>query len=311
MPQLAREFRDENLDLPTFIGVGPPRTGTTWLDNILRGHINLPAGTKETLFFDVRYARGMQWYSAHFRKRRPGLATGEFGPSYFSSVEARERIARHMPECKIICTVREPVDRLYSNYKMWRKLALVKDPFPRVAERHERLLSYTRYASNIAEWQRLFGRENTLVLVHHDARRDPQKYVDTLCSFIGAERLVLAERPQAGEAINSVERAPKNRRLARRARQLRGFLGDRRYWRTREMMHPVFEFCMGRGEQFPPLDPEFERHLRRRLEPEIAALEELLGRDLSVWRQPFGHAAAPHAAGPRYPEGKLRAGVAG
>jgi hypothetical protein len=80
--------------------------------------------------------------------------------------------------------------------------------------------------------------------------------------------------------------------LARRARQVRGFLATHRYWRTRNLMRPVFEFCMGRGEKFPPLDEELEGHLRSRFEPEIAALEELLGRDLSIWRRPIAHRRA-------------------
>jgi len=277
---------DAAYGLPTFIGVGPPRTGTTWLDAILRGHVNLPMGLKETLFFDQRYELGLAWYQTHFRNLRPGVPTGEFGPSYFASAAARERIARAIPHCKIICTLREPVARLYSNYKMWRRLALVKDSFAQVAERHENLLAYWRYASNIAAWRQTFGRDNTLVLIHEEALLDRQRYVDGLCAFIGAEPLDLAKVAKVDENVVTVERAPKSRRMARRARQLRGFLAAHRYWRTRKLMLPVFEFCMGRGEKFPPLDEELERHLRSRFEPEIVALEDLLGRDLSIWRKP-------------------------
>jgi hypothetical protein len=305
----AGKVRDARIALPTFIGVGPPRTGTTWLDKILRGHVNLPAGTKETLFFDVRYPRGVEWYSCHFRNRRPGAPTGEFGPSYFSSGAARERIARHIPDCKIICTLREPVARHYSNYKMWRKMALVKDPFARIAERHADLLSYTRYTENIAEWQRIFGRKNVLVLIHQDARCDPQQYIDTICSFIGAEPLNLAGMAHVEEAVNGVERAPKHRRMARRARKLRGFLGDHRYWRMRSLMNPVFDYWMGRGPEFPPLDPALENQLRRRFEPEIVALEELLGRDLTFWREPVAHAAVAQTSGNRH--AGIRVGTGG
>ena len=55
------------LRLPDFIAVGPPRTGTTWLDRVLRGHVGLPAGVKETQFFIWRYSLGIEWYAAHFR----------------------------------------------------------------------------------------------------------------------------------------------------------------------------------------------------------------------------------------------------
>ena len=295
MSKHAEYGHDTSVNLPTFIGVGPPRTGTTWLDKILRGHVNLPARQKETLFFDVRYERGIHWYLRHFKNRRPGVPTGEFGPSYFASDAARERIARHNPNCKIICTLREPVARLYSNYKMWRKLALVKDSFAQVAERHENLLSYARYTANIAAWRRMFGDDNILVLIHEDIRVDRQHYIDRLCAFIGTGRLNLAKVAKVDEPVAAVDRAPKSRRMARRARQLRGFLSAHRYWRIRKLMLPIFEFCMGRGEEFPPLDAALERRLRLRFEPEMEALEELLGRDLSLWREPFAEKCSKQA----------------
>ncbi len=55
------------LRLPDFIAVGPPRTATTWLDQVMRGHVGLPAGVKETQFFIFRYSQGIEWYAAHFR----------------------------------------------------------------------------------------------------------------------------------------------------------------------------------------------------------------------------------------------------
>jgi hypothetical protein len=48
---------------------------------------------------------------------------------------------------------------------------------------------------------------------------------------------------------------------------------------------------MGRGEKFPPLDDVLERSLQRRFEAEIEDLEELLGRDLSVWRRSLAQAS--------------------
>jgi len=58
--------------LPEIIGVGPPRTGTTWLHNVLDGHVDLPHGVKETLYFTTFYHKGFDWYAHHFRH-----ATGE------------------------------------------------------------------------------------------------------------------------------------------------------------------------------------------------------------------------------------------
>src|SRR3981081_2037483 len=52
--------------LPSFFVIGPPRTGTTWLYEILRERTLLPAPTKETRFFDTHFHRGVEWYRSHF-----------------------------------------------------------------------------------------------------------------------------------------------------------------------------------------------------------------------------------------------------
>jgi hypothetical protein len=254
------------------------------LDHILRGHLNLPKGLKETHFFNLRYDHGIDWYLNFFKNQRSGVVTGEFSPSYFTSREARERIATHLPGCRIVCTLREPVERLYSSYRSWRKLALVRDTFERVADRHRDLLAFSSYSEQLSAWQRVCGRENVLVMIHEDCLSDRQSYMDRLCDFIGAERLDLGNIHDLEKPVNQVEFQPKSITLARRARQLRGFLALHKMLRTRDLLTPAFEFCMGRGARFPALDPHLAMRLRKRFEPEISSLEKLLGRDLDVWR---------------------------
>src|ERR1700761_9239919 len=147
--------KPDSIRLPDFIGVGPPRTGTTWLDRILRNYVGLPVGLKETQFFAWRYHLGLQWYASHFAGYGGGYPTGEFGPTYFPLAEARARIREHMPACRIVITLREPgegvgrrgrepVERFYSHYKMWRKIGVVKASFEEVVDRHEELIAHTR-----------------------------------------------------------------------------------------------------------------------------------------------------------------------
>ena len=270
--------------LPDFIGVGPPRTGTTWLDRILRNHIGLPKGLKETQFFVWRYRLGLRWYANHFRDYPLSYPSGEFGPTYFPVAEARERIRSHLPNCKVIITLREPVERFYSHYKMWRKIGVVKASFAEVAENHEELIAHTRYAENVKAWRELCGTERTLVLIHEDVGTDRQGYVNRLCDFIGAPSLDLKSVTVERELAAHVERAPKSRRNARRALRLRDLLEERGYARLLELLDPFFEFCMGRGEVFPPLDPALKERLRERFRPEIDQLEILLDRSLADWR---------------------------
>src|ERR1700756_5704605 len=106
--------------LPNVIAVGVGRSGTTWLHEVLNGHVGLPYGVKETDFFLRNYGNGIDWYKSFFRHCGPGLPILEICPTYFSSAEARQRMKLHIPDCQIISAFREPVERAYSHYKLMR-----------------------------------------------------------------------------------------------------------------------------------------------------------------------------------------------
>jgi hypothetical protein len=276
--------------LPKYIAVGPPRTATTWLHEFLRDRVYLPEGVKETNFFSWNYDLGLDWYRWHFRHAREDKPVLEIGPAYFELQESRERIAHHLPGCRIICTFRDPVERLYSHYKLWRMIGLVNQPFEQVATTNAQLQSIGRYAEHLAAWQRHFGRDSVLILFYEDLRRAPQSFFDPLCDFIGIDRVHVTGSPMLTERIHAVERAPRNLRLARFARDATGALTRRRLHRLRDVAEPLWRFCFGRGEAFGPLDPEVDHRLRAAMRPEIEKFEEMVGRDLSAWKE--GRASA-------------------
>jgi hypothetical protein len=133
--------------LPRFIAVGPRRTATTWLYTVLAGQVGLPRGVKETQFFDRHYDKGLRWYAAHFKHCTPGLTIGEIAPTYFSSSEARQRIRSTLPDCKIVCTLRDPVERLYSLYRLMRQYGWTRLPFESALKDHPEMMDSSRYSS--------------------------------------------------------------------------------------------------------------------------------------------------------------------
>ncbi|MGH7907536.1 MAG: sulfotransferase family protein [Candidatus Binataceae bacterium] len=270
--------------MPSFIAVGPPRTATTWLHVHLMNHVCLPKD-KETQFFVWNYKLGLDWYTAHFRGCPPGMAAGEIAPTYFDSDDARNRIAHHIPNCRIICTFRDPVDRLYSHYKAWRQLGRIKADFDYVASNHRQLLGFNRYAFHLKEWKLKFD-PHVLVFLYDDMIADPQNFIDQVCDFIGAPRIDLGRsaRP-VSERIHTVERQPKSQRLARRGRQLRDTLIRFRLYGVADRLRPVWRYCAAGGEPFPPIGHELEHRIRESWRPEIEALEEMIGRDLGRWKE--------------------------
>ncbi len=272
-------------ELPNYIAVGVGRAGTTWLHEMLTGHVGLPYGVKETDFFLRKYHNGIEWYKGFFRHCAAGLPIVEICPTYFSSAEARERIKLHIPDCRIICTFREPVERAYSHYKLMRHNVWTRASFEEVVSTSREIAEMNQYALNLSGWQQTFGRNNVLVSLYDDLERDPQGYLDAVCNFIGIRPFPLA-RSVASRRLNSFPTAPRNRRLAQNARHLRDSLRGRRAYRLDRLLEylGIWAFCFDGGEAFPPLESGLEKRLKQRFLPEVEALELLIGRDLSAWK---------------------------
>lgn len=114
------KVNQDNLRLPDFLVIGPQKSGTTALYQYLTNHPHIcPASVKEIFFFDSKYDFGINWYKSHF----PFLPefdylTGEASATYFNNVKVVERIAKTLPNVKLIFTIRDPVDRAISDYHM-------------------------------------------------------------------------------------------------------------------------------------------------------------------------------------------------
>ena len=122
--------------LPSFLVIGAQRAGTTSLFRYLLQHPDVagPTGgdasvwwTKETHFFDEKYAKGVDWYRSFFplqatrsrhRKRGHDLQAGEATPYYMFQPAVPAHVAATLPDAKLIALLRDPVERAYSHYQM-------------------------------------------------------------------------------------------------------------------------------------------------------------------------------------------------
>jgi sulfotransferase family protein len=282
-------MEDFSLD---FVAVGPARTATTWLHNALRQHASLPT-TKETRFWDLYFKRGARWYAAQFGQRRDGLPTGEVAPTYFHSGIARERIQRFAPCARIICTLRDPVERLYSLYRYKRSRGAFGWSFERALTRDEEMAESGHYVKHLTAWMEAFGSSNVLTILYDDINQKPQAAMDAMCKFIGAPLFALdpgqLSRVNSSDGLN----APRNFMLAQGMRSLGetfdafavaiGLNAPFRLARWRG----IKRFLVGNDAELPPLDPSLAADLRRRLTPEVAELERIIGRDLWAWKAPI------------------------
>ncbi len=282
--------------LPEIIGAGPPRTGTTWLHRVLEGHVDLPYGVKETQFFNTFYDQGIDWYAHHFRYATGERKVVEICPYFFHPL-ALERIKTHIPNCRVIITLRDPVDQTFSVYKLVLHYAWAHGSFDEVLKSRPDLGCGNGYALNLKQWFDSFGRENVLVTMYGELRARPQSYLDRVTDFMGVERITLSDRPEIGDDVHSFARAPRSRKLARNARDIMYWLKRRQAYGAINLLERAgaWDFCFGRGEPFGSVTPEQEQRLRDRYLPDVEALEELLGIDLSAWKKPRANRAGERA----------------
>jgi hypothetical protein len=271
--------------LPAIFFVGPPRTATTWLHSVLKDRMNLP-NTKETVFYDQRYDRGFGWYLEHFDARAVDLPKAEIAPTYFFSNLARRRILASAGRVKIVVTLRDPVQRLYSLYRLRYSNADFLWNLEEACEHDEEFATATECSLHLAAWQDCFGAANVMTLFYEDLIVDPQAFLDRVCGFAGLPRFELTAEQRAPVNSSSPALMPRHWVWTHLGVSVGNWLYGREWERALALVRKLAlrRFFLEGGQPFPPLDPRREQRLRRELLPDIERLEAMLERDLSNWK---------------------------
>lgn len=195
--------------LPDFIIAGAPRSGTTWLYELLDRHPDIymakPVRPEPKFFLvDETYAKGLDFYSATwFAGVDASLAAGEKSTNYLESPLAAARIHEHLPSVKLVFILREPADRAISNYRWSVMNGIESEPVERaLALEDERELAtapehrYSRpfayfsrglYAEHLESYFERFPSEQILCLKYEHIHDDAALLATRLHGFLGVE----------------------------------------------------------------------------------------------------------------------------
>ena len=187
---------------PNFIVIGPGKSGTTWMYQVLKEHPEVcVSSAKETLYFEKYYDKGISWYSKFFKHcdKKNIKAIGEISNTYIFSEDAPKRIFDFDKNIKLISSCRNPIDRAFSHYLFLKRNGTYSKSFEEAIneERHiiERGL-YHKYFKNYLEY---FEREQLLILIYQDLKDDPLQFSATIFSFLAVESL--SNLPSQNEKI--------------------------------------------------------------------------------------------------------------
>jgi hypothetical protein len=302
------------MPIPDFFIVGAPKCGTTAMTEYLMAHpaIFMP-DRKEIHFFgaDLRaagYQRDEGAYLDLFAQAGPDQRVGEASVWYLFSQLAAGEIKTYSPSADIIVMLRNPVDMLYSQYYQFLYNGDKLPPFAEAIETEDRRkreyeqrederirrgqtrrkvfhTQSAQFSEQLRRYFDVFGRDHVHVIVFDDFRRDTAAAYRATLEFLGVDPEFTLDL----KVINP------NKRL--RSKRLRGLLHTPPPW-LRSMVNCLLPAPVKRKVQRglqrantdyvarPPMDVGLRARLQERFRPEVAALSDLLGRDLSHWCDP-------------------------
>ncbi len=191
---------------PNFFIVGAPKAGTGSLYVYLRkipGIFMCPI--KEPHYFDIKTVpnelpqlktiRDKKKYLSLFSKVRDEKIIGESSPTYLSDSDAPKLIHKVAPNARILISLRDPVELVYSYYLMVKNQGgLLTLPF------HEQLtldLKYInhekkpnlslfrgRYTEGVKRYQDIFGIDQVKIIFFEEWTQEPKKTVEEILKFL-------------------------------------------------------------------------------------------------------------------------------
>jgi hypothetical protein len=301
--------------------VGQYKSGTTALYEMLRAHPQVFMPDLKEIWFHSpelrtraigrasnRRPETLEQYLSLFAAATPQQRIGEATPSYLISHEAARSIAELRPDARIVAILRDPATFLQSFHlqavqnrieteKDLRK-ALALEParregksIPPYAARPLELLysDHVRYVEQLRRYDAVFGREQMLVLIYEDFRRDNEATMRTLLRFIGVDESQPIPSVEANPTVRV--RSPRLHRMLWSVYLGRGRAGSA----VQRVVKPLVPKRL-RGKALKATqthliygsprsaDAELMVELRRRFKGEVQALSDYLDRDLiTLW----------------------------
>ena len=276
------------MTLPTFLGIGVQRGGSTWLHTLLASHpeVYMPTIRKEIRFFDRYYGNGLGWYESFFCPPEDASkyrAIGEISPEYYECQDCPERISKTFPQIKMIMMLRHPISRAYSQYGFNVQRRNYRGSFEDFLATRPRALEKGFYSRYLKEYLRYFDRKQFLPLVFEDVFTDISKTKNKVADFL---EISVDKFPE------SENREKVNASTVPTHQSLYGFVVKTGRKLRKRNLEPVVDFVMrlgiqrflSKGDPLQPLDKELKKKLSQAYTAEFDELENCLQIDLSSWR---------------------------
>lgn len=277
---------------PNFLVIGAMKAGTTSLYHYMRDHpqVFMPE-TKEVNFFNPHrnWRRGVEWYQGQFHGvSDDAVAVGEASTSYtkFPWIDGvPERIRSVLGEVRLIYVVRQPVERMRSQYLHHLATGQERRPIEEAFREEPMYLNISLYALQIERYLPHFPRKRLLVLDSRDLRDRRATTLRRVFEFLGVdagwvpatidrEFLRSADRRMNPRSLQKVRRIPNVRTVSTYVpvplKRLKHRLSERL---------PTQELDVDRAD----ISEDLRRRLRESLSEDVARLRTYMDDGFDGW----------------------------
>jgi|SRR5690606_7874306 len=287
---------------PAFLVIGDTKAGSSSLHHYLGQHpeIFVPP-EKELRYFaydpqnsyhrraSSTRVRTLDDYLAHF-DRAPGAAViGEVSPNYLRSPGAAARIRSTLPDVKLIVSLRNPADRLYSLHMMHLRDRTTNVPFDQRAFADDAAwIKGNFYWPELDRYFARFPRARIKVILFEDLAANPLEVTQSLYRFLGVDDGFVPEIRVYNEG--GVPRHPLLYTAMTECKQA-----------VKRVMHPperaraAWRRLRRRALRRPPFDPKLRRQILEVCRDDVLRTQALIRRDLGRWLSEEPAAASAHA----------------
>lgn len=289
--------------LPDFVVIGASKCGTSSLHEYLRQHphISLPV-RKETHFFIydqasdhkleddiemVNRIESLDEYLADFEPKEEPVTYGEVDPKYIVYPNAAVNLKKYVPNVKLTCLLRNPVDRFYSSFHFLRlkrsDLGGFKDVVDSIRNGQmdihtKRALEASYYHKYLQHYYEVFSKEQVRIFLFDDLSKRPRQLMKSFLEYIEVEdfdfNLEKKFNPSGQARLGWMYKALRDSPTA--------------YFLRKHLPRKIYQFARIFGEKimirpYSPIPEPERKFLQNIFRNDIEKLQESSGVDLSSW----------------------------
>jgi len=274
--------------LPNLIVLGAQKCGTSSLHRYLDAHPEIAMSEpKELDFFGgaqfANWERGLDWYRAQFDPEAP--VRGESSPSYTAHPFVSgtpDRIHEAVPDAKLIYLVRDPIERLLSQYvhliANGEERRSLSEVFAERPPEHTAYVLMSSYWLQLERYLEHFSSERMLVVDQEDLRTERARTMARIFRFLGVDDSFASPDWQRELHRSGVKRQPRPG-LGRPAGRASVRLLRRLPRRVSSRLDPL----LTRPAERPVLEAALRGRLEAALRPDVERLRAHTGQAFARW----------------------------